>query len=133
MVVIGDVIGDGRALGFQRGKGAQTQVPVHGPARVVLGHLGPCRFIKMVQHRTVMLDHTLDGFPRQVQACKGRIAHLQLGHDAEALHIVIKAAVVGHQQGQLVLARMGKRRVAQIVCQSDGLGQIVVEAQGMGQ
>ena len=39
----------------------------------------------------------------------------------------------GHLHHQLVLARMGEGRMAQVVGQGDGLGQIVVQTQRMGQ
>ena len=81
----------------------------------------------------VVLDDALDRLPAEVQPLELRIAVLQLGHDAEALDVVVETAVVGHLHHQLVLARMGEGRMAQVVGQGDGLGQIVVQTQRMGQ
>uniref|UniRef100_A0A0N5A0R2 Phenol hydroxylase n=1 Tax=Parastrongyloides trichosuri TaxID=131310 RepID=A0A0N5A0R2_PARTI len=133
VVVIGDVIGDGRALGLQRGEGAKPQVPVGRPARRIGGDRLPRRVRQQVRHRTVVLDHALDRLPAQVQAGEAGIAGFQLGYDAEALDVVIKAAERLHLFMQFVLARMAERRVSQIVGQGDRLGQIVVQPQGVGQ
>ncbi len=60
------------------------------------------------------------------------ITPLQLGDHAEGLHIVVEPAERLHAIVQLVLARMAEGRMAQVVGEGDGLGQIVVQAQGLG-
>ena len=57
-------------------------------------------------------------------------AALEFIHYAQALLVVRKPA--GAQRIQRALARMAKRRVPQIMPQSDGLGQIFVQLQGPG-
>ena len=84
-------------------------------------------------HWTVVFHHALDRLPRQVQAVELGIALFQLGHDAEGLDVVIEAAIRLHLHLQLVLARMAERRMPQIVGQGDGLGQILIQPQRMGQ
>jgi hypothetical protein len=80
-----------------------------------------------------VLDDAFADLPREVQAAESRIPLLERLHDAEALPVVIEAAVGLHEAIQGALARMAERGVSQVVCQGDGLGEILVEAEGAGQ
>ncbi len=125
VIVVGDVIGQGRDLGLGRGPGVQTQAIV---VVVPLDRL-PRRLAQLVGHRTVVLDDPLQRFPGQVQAQEIGIAVLQFGHDPEGLDVVVEAAVVAHLDLELVLAGVTEGRMAQVMAQRDGLGQIAVEAE----
>jgi hypothetical protein len=49
--------------------------------------------------------------------------------DAQALHIVLKAAVPAHEAIQHFLAAMAERRMAEIVGEGDRLGEIFIQPQ----
>ena len=128
VVVVGDVIGQGGHLRFGRGPGVQAQ-RVLG---VIVRHPLPRRPRQFVGHRPVVLDHPLQGLPGQVQADEGGIAALQHRHHPEGLGVVVKAAPRRHLPFQLVLAGVAERRMAQVVRQSHGLGQVRIQLQRRG-
>ena len=72
-------------------------------------------------------DDAVADFPAEVEA---RAVFFQLVDDAQALPVVGKPA--GAQAVQRALARVAKRRVAQVMAERDGLGQILIEAQRPG-
>src|SRR3546814_7453102 len=80
-----------------------------------------------------MLQYAFACFKAQVQPIERGIAFFKLVDDAQALQIVFETARVGGkfmQAGiQLVLPGMAKRRVAQVVRQRYGFGQVFVQAQ----
>ena len=57
---------------------------------------------------------------------------LQLCNHPEGLDIMVKPSVGGHALVEFILAGMTERRVAKVVGQGDGLGEIVVQAEGVG-
>ena len=65
----------------------------------------------------------------EVQAVERRVALLQLVDHAQALQVVLEAAVARHAFVQRVLAGMAERRVAQVVRQRDRLDQVLVQPQ----
>ena len=69
-------------------------------------------------------------FPGQVQAGKAGIFLLQFLDDAQALAVVLEAAVAAHQPVQHRLALVAEGRMAEVVRQRDGFGQVLVQAQG---
>ena len=76
-----------------------------------------------------MLDQAFQRLPGQVQPVELGIAPLQPRHHAQRLRVVVEAAAGRHLLVQRVLAGMAERRVAEIVGQRHGLGQILVAAQ----
>jgi hypothetical protein len=66
-------------------------------------------------------------FPREVQALTIVLQHVD---DPQALLVVIEAA--WYQFVQHALAGVAERRVAQIVAQRDGFGELLVELQHLG-
>ncbi len=80
-----------------------------------------------------MLDHALARFVGQVEPAVVFVAVFQLGDDAVALRVVIKAAVALHHGVEGVFAGVTKGRMAQVVRQADGFGEIFVGAQPAGQ
>ena len=115
MAVIGDLIGEVGDLGRER---AGLRIEAFAFAGVVV--------------RGVMFDEALAGFPCEIEAVDGGIFLLQFLNDAEALAIVLEAAVIAHEPVQDGLARMAEGRMAQVVRQGDGLGQVLVQAQRAG-
>ena len=128
VVVVGDVVGDGRDLGLGRGPAVQPQAP----AGVELADHAPGRAVQFPGHRAIVLDDPFQRFPGQVQALEVRIAMLQLGHDPKGLDVVVEPAPRLHALVELVLSGVAKGRMAEIVRQGDGLGQVVVEAERRG-
>ena len=80
-----------------------------------------------------MLDHAFQRLEGQVEAVEAGIAPLEPGQDAEGLQVVVEAAMPGQRRVERRLAGMAERAVAEVVGQRDGLGQILVDAQGAGQ
>ena len=66
-------------------------------------------------------------FPGQVQPLPVVLEHVD---DAQALLVVIEAA--GHERAQHALAGVAERRVAQVVAERDRFGQLLVQAQHLG-
>ena len=79
-----------------------------------------------------MFEHTLTGFKAQIETVKRGVALFELVDHAQALQVVLKAAVLGHAFVQRVLSGVAKRRVAQVVRQRHGFDQILVKTQGAG-
>ena len=52
---------------------------------------------------------------------------LELGDDAKRMRIVIKAALCRHQGLDGIFARMAEGRVAEIMGQRQGFGQIIIQ------
>ena len=70
---------------------------------------------------------------RQVQAWEAGIALLELLDDAQGVDIVIEVgAEAGHLPVELLLAGMGEGRMADIVSERQGLGEIFVETEDRG-
>ncbi len=128
VVVVGDVVGQGRDLGLRRGPGVEAQVDVGG----VFGDRPPRRLAQAVGHRPIVLDHAFQGLPGQVQAVEFGVAALQLGHQAKGLDVVVEPPERLHARAQLFLARMGERRMAEIMGEGDCLCEVRVQAQRVG-
>ena len=80
-----------------------------------------------------MLDEALQRLPGEVQPVELGITALQPGDDAQRLGVVVEAAPLRHLLVQRVLAGVAERRVAEIVDQRHGLGEVLVAAQRAGQ
>ena len=76
-----------------------------------------------------MFDQRLQRLGGQIEAVELGIATLERRNDTEAVAVMVEAAVIGEARGQGVLAGVAERRVAEIVAESGGLGEILVEAQ----
>src|SRR5262249_46547662 len=82
-----------------------------------------------VGERAVVLDEALERLPGQVEAVEGGVAALEPGDDPQRLGIVVEAAMLGEHLIERALPRMAERRMAEIVRQRQGLGEILVEAE----
>ena len=79
-----------------------------------------------------MLAESLEHLKREIEAQLQGIALLKHLDDAQALLVVIEAAVSTHQAIESLLASMAKGCVPQIMCERDGLGKVFVETEGPG-
>jgi len=80
-----------------------------------------------------MFDDALANLKREIQPGKIQIAMLELLDDAKRVQVVIETAAVGaHQFVELAFAGVAKRRVADIVNESEGLGEFGVQAERGG-
>jgi len=68
----------------------------------------------------------------EVQPIVLGVAVLQRVDHAQALQVVLEAAVLGHALAQRVLPGVAEGRVAQVVRQGDGLDQVLVQTQSAG-
>ena len=68
----------------------------------------------------------------EVEAGEAGVALSRLSTIAEALEVVLEAAVVGHELVERVLAGVAEGRVAEVVGEGDGFGEVLVEAEGAG-
>ena len=76
--------------------------------------------------RTVMFDQPFQRFPGEIEAVEIGIAMFQLGHQPQRMGIVVEAANVLGDGIQRLLAGMAEGRVAQIMRQRHGLGQVFI-------
>ena len=76
-----------------------------------------------------MLEDALARLEGEVQAVERGVALLEQVDDAQGLQVVLEAAVGLHAGVQRVLAGVAERRVAEVVGERDGLGQVLVEPQ----
>ena len=129
VVVVGDVVGQGRGLGFRRSEARQPQIM----AGAVLRDGAEGRIVQPVLDRPIVLDHPLQRLPAQIQAVEVGVAALQPGQQPKGLDVVVEPAIGRHAGLELVLARVGERRMAEVVGQGDAFGQIVVQSQRLGQ
>ncbi len=79
-----------------------------------------------------VFENALASLESQVQPIEGAITLLQFIDNGQALQVVLESAVLAHAGIQRVLPGMTERRVAEIVSQRNGLGQIFVSAQVAG-
>ena len=80
-----------------------------------------------------VLDDALANLERQIQAREIGIPQLQIFHGAQRLQVVIEElAVAAHQEVQRALAGVSKRRMADVVDQSQRLDQIDIQVERRG-
>ena len=80
-----------------------------------------------------MLDQSLERLLGQVEAVEIGVAALELGDEAQAVAVVVEAAVRCHAGVERVLAGVAERRVAEIVAERHRLGEFFVEPQRLGE
>ena len=82
---------------------------------------------------TGVLDDAFADGEGQVETREGGVAFFKAGDDAEGVEVVVKAEVVGAEglvEG--VFSGVAKRRVTDVVDQSESLGERGIESQGSG-
>ena len=124
VIVVGDVVGDRRDLRFE----ARPACQLERERRVGLGHR-PGR----LRHRPIMLGEAFERLPAQIEPVEIGIRRLQPRHEPQRVGIVVEPAGVGQRRGQRLLAAMAERRMAEVVGEAQGFGQILVEARARAQ
>ena len=128
VVVVGDVVGDRRDLGLGAGVGVELEVVVGVVLGEREGNLAP----RSDNHGSVVLGDALERLPGQVEPVELGVVRLQPRHDLDRLGVVVEAAVGRHQRLERVLAGVAEGRVAEVVGEGDGLGELLVEAEDAG-
>jgi len=110
--VVSDLVGGINDLGFETGKSAQTlDVEVRERARIT------------------MLDDPLSHLPGKVESVEIRVFFLQNVHNAKALDVVLKTAILCHQLVEGRFTGVSEGRVTHIVSQGDGFSQVLVQSE----
>jgi hypothetical protein len=118
--VVGDLVGQVGQLRLQAGLGAVEKAPPRRRARAPR-----CA----ARGQRAVLEDALARLEGEVQAVVLGVALLQRVDHAQALQVVLEAAVLGHAVVERVLPGVAEGRVAQVVRQGDGLDQVLVQAQ----
>ncbi len=131
--VVGDVVGDGGDLGFQRGVAPELEIMTGDIVGNVLGNavlaIGADRPPVPIHQRAVVLDDAFQGLPGQVETVEQRITMLELGDHPQRLGIVVEAAL-GFEAGvERPFPGMAEWRMPQIMGERQGLGQVLVDAE----
>jgi hypothetical protein len=80
-----------------------------------------------------MFDDAFADFEGQIQATEGGVALLEILHDAQRMQVVIeKEAVSAHGDVEGLFSGVAEGRMADIMDQSERLGQVDVEAERSG-
>ena len=122
--VVGNGVGQVGQLRLQAGLRAVDEAARHaaGLGRVEQSRVG----------RRAVFEDAFARLESQVQAVVVRVAVLQLIDHAQALQVVLEAAVRGHAVVERILPGVAEGRVAEVVGQRDGFGQIFVQPQRAG-
>ena len=123
VIVVGDVVGDRGDLRLQARPGSKLEVE--------LG-IGFAQRPGRVGDRAVVLGQAFKRFPAEVEAIEIRIGRLEVGEDPQRVRVMIEAAAIGERRGQRVLAGMAERRMAEVVSEAQGFGQVFIKAQRPG-
>ena len=79
------------------------------------------------EQRPVVLGEPLERLEGQVEAVEARVLALELGHDAQAVGVMIEATPLAHGAIERPLAGMAERRMAEVVRERQRLGEILVQ------
>ncbi len=80
-----------------------------------------------------MFDQTFESFPSQIEPVEARVPALQRRHHAQSLRVVVKAAEGGKTFVERPLAGMSKRRMTEVMGESQRLSQVLVETKRAGE
>src|ERR1700733_745595 len=77
-----------------------------------------------------VFDDPLADFESQIEPAKGCIACLKVFHDAQGVQIMVKKiSMLTHGNIERLFTRVAKRRMADIMHQSEGLNQVDIQAE----
>lgn len=115
VAVISDFVGEIGDLGFERGV---FGVEISALAGVV--------------ESSVMLDEAFADFPTEIQAGEIGIFLFEFLNDAKTVAIVLEAAVFSHEFVQNSFALVAEGRMAEVMGEGDGFGEVFVELERAG-
>ena len=116
---VGDLVGEVDDLGLERGALAEE---VGGEFGVLVGAVV-----------AGVLDDAFADAEGEVEAAVGGVALLEVLDDAEGVEVVVEAAAVALEAlVEGAFAGVAEGRVADVVDQGEGLGEVLVEAEGGG-
>ena len=120
-----------RQLGGVQHAGAQRVVDVVVDVRHAVDELDDAALERLRRDRPGVVEDAVAHLVRQVEAAAVALEHVD---DAQRVLVVAEAALeaLAQRAVQRRLAGMTEGRVAEIVAQADGLGQVLVEAQRAG-
>ena len=85
-----------------------------------------------IDQRSVVLDQAFDGLPGEIEAVEARVPAFEERDHADRLGIVVEAAEVRHFGIERALARVTEGRMAEIMGERQGLGEVLVEPERPG-
>src|SRR6185437_10416012 len=88
------------------------------------------RRARSVEQWAIVLDEAGQRRLGQIEPVELGVMPLKLGHDAQAMAVMVEAAMPGHAGVKRVLAGVPEGRVAEIVAKRDRFREIIVEPQG---
>ena len=127
VIVVRDVVGQGGDLGFRAGE--LVGLKVGKVVEVAEGGGQAADWCVRAGDGAIVLYETLQHFPAEVQAIKIGVAHFQLGDDSQGLGVMVEALIVFHALVELVFPGMAEGRMAEIVGEREGLGEVFVQAE----
>ena len=86
-----------------------------------------------VGERAVVLDQAFERLPGEVESVEVGVAPLQRRHHVQRLRVVVEAAERGEAVIERALAGVAERRMAEVVAERGGLGQVLVEPERAGE
>ena len=99
MRIVSDIIRQGRNLRFSAGIGPQFKILNFrigdNRRRRALSGVAADRQARAIDQWAIVLDEAFERFPTQVQTVERGVPALEIGHDAQGLRVVIKAAKPG--------------------------------------
>ncbi len=117
--VVGDFIDQVDELGFER----------RALVEQIFGELGMIRGGVVAR----MFDDSFADFEGEIQAGKIQVALLEMFDDVQRVQIVIEAlAVFAHAQVELLFSGVAEGRMADVVNEREGFGEVGVQAEGAG-
>ena len=130
VIVVGNVVGQGGDLGFRAGELVGLEVGKLVEVAEGGGQAADRRI--WAGDGAIVLDEAFQHFPAEVQAVEIGVADFQLGDDAQGLGVVVEAFIVPHALVELVFPGMAERRMAEIMREREGFGEVFVETERAG-
>ena len=134
--VVGDIIGNGGDLGLGAGERRKLEVLisaveldcVRNPPLAVTGGGTPV----LKDQRPIVLDQPFECLPGKIEPVKADVAPFERGHHPERLRVVIKSASQCKTAVERPLSCMTERWMTEVVCETQGFCEVLVETQGTG-
>ena len=134
--VIGDVVGDRAGLRLGARMAPEIEVVtarvLRDDARQAALPVALDRMARAIGQRAVVLHQPFQRVPGEIEPVEIGVAPLQRGDDMQRMGVVVEAAEQAEALVERALAGMAERRMAEVVAERGGLGEILVEAERAG-